>query len=146
MDTFKLIILSSTSTSVTESSHPSFSIIHQLVMLQCKINKYQTGGGGGLHEETTSYCPDCACLQEFQRPVQCSDDVPQQPPSFQTGREVAVSSASQNLETDAERDQPRQDQSRQAYSNPSRGAMAGGRGDAAGRTPDVIRIEGKMSV
>ena len=73
------------------------------------------------------------CVQGFSRPVQCSEDVPEQSPSFQTGREVSVTSGSAlstpNLQTDAER----VDQSR-----PSHG------GDAAvGGAPDVITIKGK---
>lgn len=83
------------------------------------------------------------CVQGFSRPVQCSEDVPEQPPSFQTGQEVSVASGSvlstPNLQTDAER----VDQSRPSHGTSSRGATGGGGDAAAGGAQDVITIKGK---
>ena len=83
------------------------------------------------------------CVQDFSRPVQCSEDVPEQPPSFQTGQEVSVASGSvlstPNLQTDAER----VDQSRPSHGTSSRGATGGGGDAAAGGAQDVITIKGK---
>ena len=82
------------------------------------------------------------CVQGFSQPIQCSEDVPGQPPSFQTGQAVSVTSGSAlnspNLQTDAER----VDQSRPSHGTSSRGATGGGDA-AAGSAQDVITIKGE---
>lgn len=85
--------------------------------------------------------------QGLSRPVQCSEGATQQPPLFQTGREVDGSSGStlgsQNLQTDG----GGAAQSGPAQNTPPRGIIGGG-GDATGNAPlpDVITIQGKMFV